>query len=172
MNRQQKEDVVKQLKDDFCGSQALFVVDYRGLSVTQMQGLRKELRAKGGSLKVAKIRLMKRAAADQDSAELLIPYLKDQLALVFSKEEAPAVAKVLYDFSKDNEQLRLIAGTLDSELLTQEQITTIAKLPSREILLASVLGSLEAPTAQLILGLNAPMAELITVLQKMSEKKE
>ena len=172
MNRQQKEDVVKQLKDDFSDSQALFVVDYRGLSVTQMQGLRKELREKGGSLKVAKIRLMKRAAADQNSAELLIPYLKDQLALVFSKEEAPAVAKVLYDFSKDNEQLRLIAGTLDSELLTQEQITTIAQLPSREILLARVLGSLEAPTAQLILGLNAPMAELITVLQKMSEKKE
>lgn len=172
MNRQQKEVVVKQLKDDFRDSQALFVVDYRGLSVTQMQGLRKELREKGGSLKVAKIRLMKRAAVDQDSAELLIPYLKDQLALVFSKEEAPSVAKVLYEFSKENEKLQLVAGTLDSELLTQEQIKSIAKLPSREVLLARVLGSLEAPTAQLILGLNAPMAELITVLQKMSERKE
>jgi len=172
MNRQQKEVVVKQLKDNFSDSQALFVVDYRGLSVTQLQGLRKELREKGGSLKVAKIRLMKRAAADQDTAEALIPYLKDQLALVFSKEEAPAIAKVLYDFSQDNEKLKLIAGTLDSELLLQEQIKAIAKLPSRDVLLARVLGSLEAPTAQLILGLNAPMAELITVLQKMSEKKE
>jgi len=172
MNRQQKEIVVKQLKDDFSDSQALFVVDYRGLSVTQMQGLRRELREKGGTLKVAKIRLMKRAAADQDIAEPLIPYLKDQLALVFSKNEAPAIAKVLYNFSKDNEKLQLIVGTLDSELITHEQIKSIAELPSREVLLGRILGSLEAPAAQLIYGLNAPMSQLITVLQKMSEKKE
>jgi len=172
MNRQQKEDVVKQLQHDFSESQASFVVDYRGLSVEQMQKLRKELREKGGSLKVAKVRLMKRAVEQVDNAESLTPYLKDQLALVFSKEEPPAVAKVLYDFAQDNEQLQMVAGYLDSELLTKEAIVSIAKLPSKEVLYAKLCGTLKAPAVGLVNVLNQHVLQLVRILKHIGEQKK
>ena len=172
MNRQQKEEVIKQLQHDFSESQASFLVDYRGLSVEQMQKLRKELHKQGGSLKVAKVRLMKRAVENTDSAELLTPYLKDQLALVFSKEEPPAVAKVLYDFAKENEQLQMVAGCLDSELLTKEAISDIAKLPSKEVLYAKLCGTLKAPAAGLVNVLNQHVIQLLMILKQIGEQKK
>lgn len=172
MNRQQKEVAIKQLKNDFVGNQSLFLVGFRGMTVAQMQMLRKDLRDKGGSLKVAKVRLMKRALEGVEKAELLMPYLKDQLALVFSSEEPATIAKVLYDFAEDNEQMRLIAGCLDSKLVTQEAISRIARLPSKEMLYAHLCGMLKAPATQLVIVLNQHMIQLLCVLKKISEQKK
>ncbi len=172
MNHQQKEVLVKELQNDFADSQALFLVGYRGLTVAQMQTLRKGLREKGGSLKVAKVRLMKRAVENVNKVEQLMPYLKGQLALVYSEQEPPVIAKILYNFAKDNEQLDLIAGCLDSELLKKEQVVELAKLPSRDVLLAQILGAIEAPASQLLRAIKAPVSELISVLQQMAKKQD
>src|SRR5579863_4960550 len=104
MNRQQKELVVEVFHKDFLASKGSFFVDYCGLTVAQMQQLRKELRQKGGTLKIAKMRLVKRALSGVDGADALGSYCKNQVGVVFAQDasEVSGVAKTLSDFSKEN----------------------------------------------------------------------
>lgn len=161
MNRQEKEAVVEGLKNSFSESTASFVVRYQSLTVAQMQDLRKELRQTGGRLKVAKARLVKRAVSDMAGVDSLEPYLKEQIGVVFARQEAPAVAKVLRNFAKKNEALGLVAGVMDNTLLGADEIVRIASLPSREVLLAQVCGTLQMLTAR-----------LLWTLQEVAEKKQ
>jgi large subunit ribosomal protein L10 len=154
MNKQQKELVIKTLHDDFRTSNGSFLVGVKGLSVKQTQTLRSELRKNGGQLKVAKVRLVKRAISET-SGEALTPFLKEQIAVVFAQKESPAVAKVLYEFSKANAGLNLIAGCLDAKLLDANEVKFIATLPSREVLLAHLCATLMAPVSALARALNA-----------------
>ncbi|TET06525.1 50S ribosomal protein L10 [Candidatus Dependentiae bacterium] len=173
MNRHQKGLVVNQLRDDFTESKSLFLVNFCGMSVEQMQLLRRRLDEKGGALKVSKIRLMKRAAKGIEKIESLIPYLKGQLAFVLSTTgESPVIAKVLYDFAQENKQLHVIAGYLDSELLTKEAVSRIATLPPKEILIAQLCGMLRMPSARLIYTLRAPMIRIIRILRMIGELKK
>lgn len=154
MNRQEKQNVIESIKNDFEQSSSSFLVGYRGLTVAQLTELRKKLREKGGTFHVAKITLIKRAIDAVPQVEGLRSYLGDQIALVFSKNEAPVIAKVLADFSKEFEQLKLVSGTFESSVLDAEAIKRIANLPSREVLLAQVCGTLKAPISKLAFILN------------------
>lgn len=155
MNRQEKEHVLKSLQNDFSASNAAFLVGVKGLTVSQLQKLRKDLRPKGGKLKVTKARLMKIAADDVgDGLDVLNPFFKDQIAVVFAGNEPSGIAKVLFDFSKTNTSLKLIAGCFDKQLLNEQSIKQVAQLPSKEVLLAMLCGTLQAPVAQLARVLN------------------
>lgn len=160
MNRQEKIQLVEALKDQFSQSAGSVLVGYKGLSVTQLQKLRKGVRQSGGNFKVTKARLMKLAAQDLDGAQSLIPYFKDQVGLVFINNQDPAVIKFLYTFSKENEGLKLIAGSLETRLVDASTLVALATLPSREVLLAMVCGVLQAP-----------LSKLAYVLQQISDKK-
>lgn len=149
MNRQDKIAVVEALHTDFEKSQAAFVIGVKGLTVAQMHKLRRELRKSGGTFKVAKARLIKRAAQGLQGPEGLMSSYKDQIGLVFASQEATSVAKVLHDFSKENEALRVISGCMDAQILDSNTIIRIASLPSREIMLAIVCGTLKAPIQRL-----------------------
>lgn len=161
MNRQEKSQLVTELKNQFSQNAGSVVVAYKGLSVNQLQKLRRGVRQNGGSFKVTKARLMKLAAQDIDKAQPLIPYFKDQVGLAFINSQDPAVIKFLYKFSKDNEALRLVAGALDSKLMDASILTILATLPSREVLLAQLCGVIKAP-----------IAKLAFVLQQISNKKQ
>lgn len=172
MNRQEKAAVVESLHNDFAQSKAAFVVGFQGLTVAQIRTLRTELRKQGGTFKVAKARLMKRAAQGLQGPEGLDPVFHDQIGLVFASKEAPAVAKVLSDFSKENEHLKLIAGCLDNLILNGESVARIATLPSREVLLAQVCGTLKAPMARVAGVLNGVTLKLLLTLKGVGEKKQ
>lgn len=173
MNRQEKEAIVQQLKDNFSSSSASFVVGYKGLTVAQMQALRRELHNQGGTFKVTKARLMKRAVSDLDNkAHDLTPYFKDQIGLVFVSDEIPGVAKTLHEFAKDNKALSLIAGCMDSTLLDAQGIEQIASLPSREVLLAMLVGTIQAPSRNFVGMLNMMILRLLFVLKKVEEQKQ
>lgn len=171
MNRQQKELVIKNLQESFTNSQASFVVGYQGMTVQQMQSLRNQLREKGGKMQVAKARLMKRAVEGLEDAEQVRAFFKDQIALVFAENESPAIAKVLHNFSKENEALKLIVGRMDSQLLDAQAVTRIASLPSREVLLAQVCGTLNAPIQGLASVLNTLVLKLLWTLKEVEKKK-
>lgn len=171
MNRQQKEQMVESLRHRFTRSNVSFLVDYRGLSVAQLQALRADLRKNGGFLQVTKARLMKRAAEGIDGAQEMVPHFKNQVALVFVKEDSPAVAKSLHTFAKENDSLKIIAGYLDSQLLDETGVVRIASLPSKEILLAQLLGTLQAPIQGFATVLNMNILRLLWVLKKVSEQK-
>lgn len=172
MNRQQKETVIASLKESLTTSKASFLVGYQGLTVEKMQKLRGLLREQGGSLKVAKARLMKRAVEGLEEQEQMVPHLKEQICMVFASNEAPAIAKVLYDFSESNEALKLVAGSMDGMLLDGSSIVRIASLPSREVLLAQVCGAVQAPASQFVNVLNVMILRLLWTLKQVGEKKQ
>lgn len=172
MNRQQKEQMVELLRDNFTQSNVSFLVDYRGLSVAQLQSLRADLRKSGGSLQVTKTRLMKRAAEGVTGAQEMAPFFKNQVALVFVRNEPPAVAKSLHTFAKQNESLKIIAGYLDASLIDESGVVRMASLPPKEILLAQLLGTLQAPIRGYVTALNMNILRLLWVLKKVAEQKK
>ncbi len=154
MNKQQKELQVSELQKDFLSSQASFLISFKGMPVAKMQELRRELSGVDGKLKIAQMRLVKKAVDVDGGMKELIPYLKNQLGVVFSKGEAPAVAKVLHLFAKKNETLGLVIGTLEKRLLNKNEIEFIATIPSREVLLAQLCFTLKVSIIQTIMTLD------------------
>lgn len=172
MNRQEKELVVQFLKERFVQSPASFVVGYKGLTVSQMQELRSQLRKEGGLLKVAKARLLKRAVGDLEDKGAIEPYLKEQIGVVFASDEAPAVAKVLNTYAKGNKALELIMGRLDGETLDAQAVVRIASLPSKDVLRAKLCGTLQAPVSRFVFALNMQLLKLLLVLKQIEAKKK
>ncbi|HLC07511.1 MAG TPA: 50S ribosomal protein L10 [Candidatus Babeliales bacterium] len=174
MNRQQKESVVELFHKDFLANRGTFFVNYSGLTVEQMQQLRRQLRAKGGALKIAKMRLVKRALAGIDGADGLLSHCKNQLGVVFAYDaaELSGVAKTLSDFSKKNEALGLVVGCVDAQFLDKMAISRIASLPSREVLLAQLCGTLNAPLTSLVCGLNSMLVKLLVALKEIEKQKQ
>ncbi len=171
MNRQEKTALIESLKADFSAHPTSFIVGFKGLSVSEAQQLRRSLREKGAKLKVAKARLMKLAAQDNQNGEMLLPFLKNQVALVFA-QEAPEIAKVLTDFAKDHDSLTVLAASFGSQLLETEAIAKIASLPSREVLLAQLCAVLQAPMAKFVRVLGATKHRLIWTLENVAKSKQ
>lgn len=161
MNRQQKDIMIQELRDLFKNNQAAFLVQYKGLTVSQMQTLRKDLYQKGGKLQVAKARLMRRAAEPVEDAQQLSPYFKEQVGLVFARQEPPAIAKLLHDFSKQNQALKLVVGLFESKVYDAQALARIATLPSKEVMLAQLCGLLKHP-----------MTSLAVVLKEVEKQKQ
>jgi len=171
MNRQQKADVIHILRTQFDNSAASFLVNYAGLTVDQMQRLRKRLLGNDAELKVAKARLMNKALEGSNIQCSLQPFLKNQVALIFGGNNFPAVAKVLYDFSKENEAFKLVVGCIENQLLNPAAIIQVASLPSREVLLAQVCGTLRAPMNNFVIVLNMLLLRMVWALKQIEDKK-
>ena len=172
MNRQQKESVVSQLRDSFSHSESAFLIEYRGLTVHQLERLRGDLRQKGGSFKITKARLMKLAVDGLDGQQDMAPFFKDQVGIVFASKETPTIAKVLQDFAKEHEALKLIVGYLENKILQKNDVIRIASLPSREVLLAQLAGTMKAPISNMALILNLMIVRLVWVLKQVEEQKK
>ncbi|HBR70234.1 TPA: 50S ribosomal protein L10 [Candidatus Dependentiae bacterium] len=172
MNRQEKEALVDSLRKNFDQAEAAFLVGCSGLSVNVMQDLRSKLRGKGARLKVAKMRLVKRALSDNAAYEGFMPYLHEERGVIFAQQEPTAVAKVLHDFVKDNENFDIVLGYVEKEYLDADTVKYLATLPSREILLAQVVGTMQMPITQFVGVLNMMLVRLLVVLKQIAEKKE
>lgn len=173
MNRQQKEVVIDSLSGEFGHSSASFLVGVKGLSVKQMEKLRADLRESGGKLKIAKARLMKLAVQNSEhDVSMLDPFLKEQIGIVFAHDQVPSVAKALYEFSKTNDALKLVAGCFEKSLLEPQDVMRIATLPSREVLLAQLCGTLKAPISGFANVLNVLILRLLWTLKRIEEKQK
>lgn len=172
MNRQEKEALIDSLKENFNQAEAAFLVGCSGLSVNAMQSLRSKLRDKGARLKVAKMRLIKRALSDDVVYEGFMPYLREQRGIIFVQQEPTGVAKILYDFVKDNENLNIVVGYVEKEYLNADAIKYLATLPPKEILLAQVVGTMQMPITMFVGVLNMMLVRLLVVLKQIAEKKE
>ncbi len=171
MNKQEKELVVKELQAGFENSQAAFVVGYKGLTVSQLHNLRTQLRPQGGKLQVAKARLMKRALESIAGSQDMDNYLKDQIGLVFVTGEAPAIAKILCDYAKENEALSLIAGRVDAHVFDKKGVEQFATIPSIDVLRARICGAIKAPIAGLANVLHASTSRVVRVLGEVQKKQ-
>lgn len=150
MNRHQKENTVQGLSTKFTTNEAAFIVRFQGLTVSDLQELRFKLEQKDGEFKVAKNRLMKLAMTKEADCLGLGSLMKGQTGLVFVKSDFTGVAKVLADFAKKNTALEIVAGCCEAQLFDTAGVKQLATIPSREVLLARLCGTLNAVTAKFV----------------------
>jgi large subunit ribosomal protein L10 len=169
VNRDQKAAVIDEVADRIEGSQAIFAIDYRGLSVKQAVELRQNLTEAGTHFQVVKNRLSIRAA-DKAGAEHLKSFLEGPTALAFVQGDAALAAKVIATFRRTNNLLEFKGGTLDGDVLTVDQIESIARLPAREVLHGQFVGVLASPITGLVRGLASMIGGLASQLQQIAEQ--
>ena len=155
-----KQPIVDEIKASLEGAQGVVVVDYRGLTVEQDTQLRKQLREAGVTYKVYK-NTMIRFAAKGTEFEALEPHLEGPTALAVSKEDATAPARILAKFAKTAPALEIKAGVVEGNYCDAKGMTAIANVPSREVLLGKLLGSIQSP-----------IANFARVINQIAESKE
>lgn len=170
MNRDNKEQLVSDLAQKLAAAKASFLADYRGLNVEQVNKLRNELRGAGAEYQVVKNTLL-RLAAKGTASECLDPYLAGPTAIAIAPTDPVAPAKVLAEFAKANAKFELKGGALEGKVLSIADIQALAELPSREVLLAKLLGSLNAPASNFVGVLAAIPRSLVQVLAAIQDKK-
>jgi large subunit ribosomal protein L10 len=149
-----KEQAVAEITAKLRESSSTVVADYRGLNVAQVTELRKQLREANVEFQVLKNSLVRRATANAELSEL-DAVLAGPTAIAFSKEDAVAPAKILADFAKKNDALKLKGGVVEGQVFNAEQIKALADLPSREGLLSMLLSVLQAPMRNFALAVKA-----------------
>ena len=148
-----KQPIVQAIADDIKDAQSVVLVDYRGLTVAQDTELRKQLREAGVIYKVCKNTMMRRAFEGTEFAGLE-EYLEGPSALVVSKDDATAPARIICKFAKTAEALEVKAGVVEGNVYDAAGINELSKVPSREELLSKLLGSLQSPITNLARVLN------------------
>lgn len=170
LSLEDKKAVVEHVSSALAGAQAAFVADYRGLTVAQMSALRREARETGVFLKVVKNNLAKRAVRDTDFA-CLEAHFVGPTALAAS-EDPVAAAKLLDKYAKDFEVLTIKVGAMGGSILSEADAKALAKLPSREVLLATLLGTMQAPVAKFVQTLNEVPGKFVRTLAALRDQKQ
>ena len=170
MERAAKKELVTTLKGVFKTSNVVVVAHYAGLTVAQMQILRKQMRLAGASVKVAKNRLAKIALEGTD-ASVVVPLLKGPTVIAYSGDPV-AAPKVATDFAKANEKFVILGGAMGKTALNPDGIKALAALPSLDELRAKIVGLLQAPATKVAQLLNAPAAKVARVVQAYANKGE
>lgn len=170
MNREQKAAVIDEIAGQIQESEAVFAVDYRGISVPQVAELRTKLRDADATFRVTKNTLTERAA-DQADAPVLKPFLTGPTALTFVRGDIALAAKAVADFNKETDLLAFKGGLMNGESLDASQIQAIAKLPSRQVLYGQLVGLVASPITGVARGLNALISGVAIALGQVAEKK-
>ncbi|NLU50832.1 MAG: 50S ribosomal protein L10 [Syntrophomonadaceae bacterium] len=170
-NLEKKQKTVEEIKARLANSSVVIFTDYRGLSVAEMTELRNRLRETGVEFKVVKNTLTGFALRDAGLEEVL-PYLEGPNAVVFGHQDPVEPAKVITDFIKEKKKLEIKVGVLEHKLLNAKEVEALAALPPKPVLVAQVLGGLQAPIRGLVYVLNANLSGLARVLNAIKEKKE
>jgi large subunit ribosomal protein L10 len=173
VNRDQKAAAVAEIAEQIQGSEAVFAVDYRGITVAQVAELRTRLRESDATFRVVKNTLTERAA-DQADAEVLKALLEGPTALTFVRGDAAAAAKAIADYQRSTggELLPFKGGLMNGEALDAAQITAISRLPTRQVLYGQLVGMVASPITGLARSLNGLVSGLAIALGGVLEKKE
>jgi large subunit ribosomal protein L10 len=170
MNREQKAAAIAEIATNINESQAIFAVDYRGISVPQIAELRAKLREADASFRVVKNSLTERAADETGAADLKA-YLEGPTALTFVRGDAALAAKAVADYARATQLLPFKGGLMDGGVVDAEQIRAISRLPSREVLYGQLVGIVAAPVSGLVRTLNALIGGLAVALGQVQEQK-
>ena len=174
MNKENKATALKDLTESFTKANASFFADYKGLTVEQVNDLRKRLRPHSVRVKVIKNNLARLAVKEAklgQSAEKLLDTVVGPTMVAFSYGDPAAAAKVISKFAEEVEVFGLKSSLLSTEAVTPQQVQELAKLPSREVLLAKLLGSLNAPITNFVGVLAAVPRSFVQVLGAIEQKK-
>jgi large subunit ribosomal protein L10 len=168
VDRAQKEKVVEELGQIFESSGVIVVAHYAGLTVAEMQELRANMREAGGSVRVAKNRLAKIALEGTPNAS--IGDLLNGMTVLAYSQDPVAAAKVVDAYSKDNKKLVILGGAMGGTTLDVDGVRAVAKMPSRDELIASIAGCIGAPAANIAGAIGAPAANIASILSTIEDR--
>jgi large subunit ribosomal protein L10 len=171
MNRDEKAVAIAEIANHIDESEAIFAVDYRGITVAQVAELRTKLREADATFKVVKNSLTERAA-DQAGAEGLKEYLAGPTALTFVRGDIAVAAKAVADYARTTQLLPFKGGLMGNEAIDSDQIRSLSRLPSREVLYGQLVGVVASPIGGLVRSLGGLLGGLAVALGQVREKKE
>ena len=163
-------EMLAQIKGDLEGSSAMWVVDYRGLTVKDIQNLRRSIREAGANMKVYKNTIM-HIALEQAEMPTLDDMLAGPSAFVFAGEDAAAAAKAVKDFAKSNENLEIKGGLMEGKAVSAAEVEAIASLPSREELIAQIAGAISGVARGLATAINGVPRGLAQATKAVADQK-
>ena len=169
-NIEAKQAIVQEIADKMKNAQGTVVVDYRGLNVEEVTELRKKARENNIDYKVYKNSMM-RFAAKEAGVEGLLDVLVGPTAIAFCEDDPVAPAKLINDFAAAHKALEIRAGVVEGKVLDVAGVKELAELPPREVLVAKVLGGLNAPISGFANVLNANLKGLVVALNAIAEQK-
>lgn len=165
----EKAKTIDDLTEKLASSSVAIVTDYRGLKVSDMSALRKQLRQAGVTYEVTKNTLA-RAAAERAGIRELEPLLTGPTAIAFGTGDVAEPAKLLIDYERESKILKIRGGLLKDRVLTVDEVRTLATLPPREVLVGRLMGQMNAPIASFVGVLNATLSSLLYVLKAREEQ--
>lgn len=171
LNKLQKSEVVRELTDKFKRQKIAIFSDFRGVGVAQSQVLRRALRKNDAEYKVAKKNLLDRAL-DNAGVAIKTKDLQGEIGVAFGYGDEASPAKTLVKFGKENETFKILGGILGSRMLTEKEVLALSRLPSREALLAQVVGAISAPMRGLAMVLAGSMRNLVVVINKVKDNNK
>ena len=171
IKKEEKAAIVSQLKEAFSDYQVMVLADYRGLDVDSMNALRKQLRESGVTFRVVKNTLLRIASEDTDVAQIQDLFV-GPTAIAISNDDPVAPAKILKEFAKENEALKIKGGILAGKPLTVADVEGLANLPDREVLLAQLLSVFNASQTGLVNVLAGVIRGFLNVLHAVEEEKK
>ncbi len=169
--KEKKQEIINSLADKLSRQKIVIFSDYTGLKVNQIQELRRQLREKGIDYQVAKKTLINLALEKVGFKAVKVKEMAGQLALVFGYQDEILPAKILYNFSEDNQALKILAGLVGGKYLESEAIINLAKLPSKEELLFQLVSIISSPITGLVNILYGKINNLVQLLIVIKNNK-
>lgn len=171
MLKTEKESAVKEIQDRFARMSSAVFVDFAGMTVEEVSKLRNTFRAKGVEYKVVKNTLVKKALAEHSWVDRLTPALRGMTGVAWSYEEPSAAARIVKDFVKENEKLKIKAGLLEGTVLDAKAVESqLASLPNKDEARAQLLATMLAPAQNFVRLLNAPGQQMVLLLNAKQRK--
>ena len=166
LTKEQKQEIIEDLKEKIKKQKLIIFVDFRGLKTKDLFVLREKLKTANAELKVVKKTLLGIAFKE---IKTTIKELKCQFALILGFQDAIPIAKIIYEFSKENEKLKILGGFFENQIREKEEIIELAKIPSREELLTKLVDIVSSPLSKFTYVIKGNIRSLIVVLTKLRQ---
>ncbi|MCF8259564.1 MAG: 50S ribosomal protein L10 [Melioribacteraceae bacterium] len=170
MNKQEKAEQIAEIKEMLANSNGVYLVDYSGVSVEQISNLRREFSKEGVTYKVYKNTLFKKAVADGGFEEFN-DVLVGMTGFAFSGDNFVAPAKIIKKFNDDKGKFNFKGCYLDSQFYGADQLKVLASMPTKEEVMAGIVGSIAAPASGIVGAINAVMRDIVSLVDEISKKK-
>ncbi|MDD5590012.1 MAG: 50S ribosomal protein L10 [Candidatus Portnoybacteria bacterium] len=169
LNKKQKQELVQNIEDKIKTAKSVVFADYKGLKMSDLKELRSKLKGVKGVFKVVKKTLIDLALKKADVGDASAKKMQGQIALAFSDQDEVAAAKIISDFSKKNENLKILGAILEGKFLDEAGAKSLAKIPGREQLLANLVGSIASPISGFVSVLQGNLRGLVFVLSRIKK---
>lgn len=171
MNKNEKSEIISEVRELIDGSSALYLTDYGGIPVSEITTLRNELRKEGVTYKVIKNSLFERALKESGKYEKLGDYLTGMTGYAFASGNPVAPAKIIKKYFEASKKFKLKACYIESQFYDGSRLSELATLPSKEEIIAGILGSLNSPASGIVGAINAVFRDLVNVVDQISKRE-